>query len=81
MKKLFLVLALTASIALSGCNYKLFDTNYRFDVAVIRLPDGSVITGEVQSWRDFEDGDQIEVKVDGTVYLVHSTNVALLKIK
>ena len=33
--------------------------------------------GAVQSWTDYEDGDQIQVKIDGITYLVHSSNIAL----
>ena len=49
--------------------------------AMIRLPDGSVVDGAVESWRDFEDGDQLQIKIDGVTYLVHSTNVALINDK
>ena len=74
-----LIAALIAAMALSGCgNRALFDTTYTFDRAIISLPDGSIIDGKVQSWTDYEDGDQIQVKIDGTTYLVHSSEVALI---
>ena len=79
MKKIVAVMLLTAMLTVSGCNYKILDTNYNYDRAMIGLPDGTIITGEVDSWRDFEDGDQIEVEIDGTVYLAHSSNVVLIK--
>jgi ABC-type glycerol-3-phosphate transport system substrate-binding protein len=73
------VLLTLAALALAGCgNKQMFDTNYKFDRAIISLPNGEVITGEVQSWMDFEDGDQIQVKIDGKVYLVHSSNATLI---
>ena len=73
-----MLLVLTA-LALTACgNRQMFDTNFKFDRAIISLPNGDVITGEVQSWRDFEDGDQIQVKIDGKTYLVHSSNAALI---
>jgi len=73
------VLLALAALALAGCgNKQMFDTNYKFDRAIISLPNGEVITGEVQSWMDFEDGDQIQVKIDGKVYLVHSSNATLI---
>ena len=73
-----MLLTLTA-LALAACgNRQIFDTNFKFDRAIISLPNGDVITGEVQSWRDFEDGDQIQVKIDGKVYLVHSSNATLI---
>lgn len=63
---------------LSGCNKQIVDTVYKYDRAIIYLPDGTVVDGKVQSWTDFEDGDQIQVKVDGKTYLVHSSNVVLI---
>ena len=76
MKKILLVL-LTALI-LSGCgNQQILDLSYRFDYAEIAMPDGRVIEGKVDSWRDFEDGDQIQVVIDGVTYLTHISNVVL----
>ena len=63
---------------LSGCNKQMIDITYKFDRAIIQLPDGTVIDGKVQSWTDFEDGDQIQVKIDGVTYLVHSSDIALI---
>lgn len=63
---------------LCGCNYQMIDTKYTFDRAIIQLPDGTMVDGKVQSWRDYEDGDQIQVKIDGVTYLVHSSDVALI---
>lgn len=64
---------------LSGCgNRQLFDTTYTFDRAIISMPDGSIISGTVSSWKDYEDGDQIQVVIDGTTYLVHSSNIVLM---
>lgn len=63
---------------LSGCNKQVFDTTFKYNRAIIQLPNGTVIDGKVQSWTDFEDGDQIQVKVDGKTYLVHSSNVVLI---
>ena len=76
-----IIIALIAAMTLAGCtigNRTLFDTTYVFDRAIISLPDGSIIEGKVQSWTDYESGDQIQVNIDGTTYLVHSSNVALI---
>lgn len=76
---LLLLVCVIAISALSGCgNKQFFDTTYTFDKAIVSLPDGTVIEGDVDSWKDYEDGDQIQVKIDGKVYLVHSTNIALI---
>lgn len=80
MKKrvLAVISAIILCLALAGCNKQVFDTTYSFSSAIISLPDGRVVTGEVQSWKDYEDGDQIQVKIDGVTYLVHSSNVVLI---
>ena len=65
-------------VGLTSCNKQIFDTTYSFDKAIIELPNGDVIEGEVKSWTDYDDGDQIQVNIDGTTYLVHSSNVTLI---
>ena len=42
------------------------------------LPDGSYVEGPVQSWRDYDDGDQLQVTIDGVTYLTHASNVVLM---
>ena len=64
---------------LTGCNRQVIDTTFSYDNAILALPDGSVISGKIESWKDYDDGDQIQVKIDGTTYLVHSANIALIK--
>lgn len=54
-------------------------TVFSYDNAILALPDGSVISGKIESWKDYDDGDQIQVKIDGTIYLVHSVNIVLIK--
>ena len=81
MKKILttlLVLALSAAI-LTGCNKQIIDLTYEYDRAIIYLPNGEIVEGEVEGWTDYEDGDQIQVKIDGVIYLVHSTDVVLIK--
>lgn len=58
--------------------YQWFDTAYSYDRAIIKLPNGEIIDGKCQSWRDYEDGDQLQVKVNGKTYLTHATNVVLI---
>ena len=79
-KRIVLVLLLVAiCLGLCACGNKdMWDTVYTYDRVIISLADDSVVTGRVQNWRDYEDGDQIQVKVDGKTYLVHSMNVTLI---
>ena len=69
----FMILTTTTS-----CNKQIVDTTYTFDTAVIYVG-GEWITVDVDSWTDYSDGDQIQVKAkDGTTYLVHSNNITLI---
>ena len=82
MKKLIallLAVILLMGIALlAGCNKQMVDLTYSYEYAIIGLPNGEVVEGKVSSWTDFEDGDQIQVKIGGKTYLVHSSNVVLI---
>lgn len=82
MKKLFaliLTIIIIMVIAMTGCgNRQVFDTTYTFERAIVSLPNGEVIEGKVTSWKDYDDGDQIQVKIDGKTYLVHSSNIVLI---
>ena len=82
MKKVFVILLavlLTVNIAvLAGCNKQVMDLTYSYEYAIIALPNGEVVEGKVSSWTDYEDGDQLQVKINGKTYLVHSSNVVLI---
>jgi len=82
MKK-YIAIALAAVLLigvliLAGCNKQLVDMTYSYEYAIIALPNGEIVEGKVSSWTDFEDGDQLQVKIDGKTYLVHSSNVVLI---
>ena len=73
------VLLVAASLlVLAGCNKQMVDLTYSYERAILSLPNGEIVEGKVSSWTDFEDGDQIQVKIDGKTYLVHSSNVVLI---
>lgn len=80
MKKILTItmIALLMVATLSGCNKQFFDTTYNFDRAIISLPNGETVEGKIDSWTDYEDGDQIQVKINGVTYLVHSSDVVLI---
>ena len=79
MKRIICFLLLTVFVIVAcGCNRQIFDVQYTFNYAIIQLPNGAEVEGEVESWTDYEDGDQIQVKINGVVYLVHSTDIALI---
>ena len=80
MKKfIFVILILAMMLVMTGCyNKQLIDVTYYYEQAVISLPNGEIVEGKIDSWTDYEDGDQIQVKIDGKNYLVHSSNVVLI---
>lgn len=80
MKKIIsIIICLVLVLSLTSCgNKNLLDLTYTFNHAILSLPDGSIVEGQVQSWRDYEDDDQIQVKINDIVYLVHSSNVVLM---
>ena len=78
MKQIFALSAVVLILLLAGCNKQMVDMTYSYEYAIISLPNGEVVEGKVSSWTDFEDGDQIQVKIAGKTYLVHSSNVALI---
>ena len=78
-KKLAIVVSgIVLALSLTGCNKQLVDLTYSYERAIISLPNGEIIDGKVQSWTDYEDGDQIQVKIDGVTYLVHASQVVLI---
>ena len=84
MKKKVSILAIVCIVILSGCfggcgcNRQLIDTTYKFDKAIIDLGT-EVITVEIKSWKDFEDGEYQITTKDGEVYLTHSSRCVLIK--
>lgn len=85
MKKLKILLLgimiLGGLLLLAGCgNYDHWDTEYTFDRAIVILNDGTKMEIEIEQWRDYEDGEQIQIKgKDGKTYLVSSFNTILIK--
>ena len=84
MKKRVALIIFLAIILISctGCYNKQFiDITRHYDRAIIYLPNGEVVEGRVSSWTswtDFEDGDAVQIKIDGKTYLTHLCNVCLI---
>jgi len=73
------ILLIMCAGIITACNYNTIDLTYAYDYAYIELQNGEVVEGKVTSWRDFEDGDQLQITVEGKTYLVHSSNCTLVK--
>lgn len=84
-KIIIIVLALIMILTIIfcvGCNMQIIDTKWSFDYAYIDLGNGKIIEGNVDSWKDWDDSDMIQVTMkDGKTYFTHSTNVVLIKYK
>lgn len=79
MKKLAIIVSsIILAVSLVACNKQVVDLTYSYERAIISLPNGEIVEGKVQSWTDFEDGDQIQVKIDGVTYLLHASQVVLI---
>ena len=79
MKKLAIIVSsIVLTVSLAACNKQIVDLTYSYERAIISLPNDEIVEGKVQSWTDFEDGDQIQVKIDGVTYLVHASQVVLI---
>ena len=78
MKKL-VTIGLIVSL-LTGCQankkYDILDTQ-GYNYVIMKLPNGEIIEGQIQYWRDFE-GEQLEIKINNVIYLVSSYNCVLM---
>lgn len=73
-----LIIAITLISTLSSCgNQQWFDITYTFNYAWVTLGDNTIVHGIVQSWKDFDNSDMIQVKINGETYLSHSSNIVL----
>ena len=79
MKKLAIIVSsIILAVYLAACNKQVVNLTYSYERAIVSLPNGEIVEGKVQSWTDFEDGDQIQVKIDGVTYLLHASQVVLI---
>ena len=77
MKKL--ILALLATLSLTACNKQLIDLNYNYK-KVHHFDTHRCY--EISSWRDYEDGDQIQVDIKGYGrVLFYANQIALIEDK
>lgn len=75
MKKI--TLALLATLSLTGCNRQLLDLNYNYKKVHVF---NDYHCYEIDSWRDYSDGDQIQVEIKGYgKVLFHANQIALIE--
>ncbi len=87
-KKTWIIIAAVAVLLVVGVviywethygNRQLMDMKYRFDKAIISLPNGEVVEGKISSWLDYADSDVVQVTIGGKTYLTHYSNVCLIE--
>lgn len=80
MKKFVIVMlaAVTLLVVCGACNMQVVDTTWSYEKGIITLPNGDVVEGKVETWREYSDSDMLQVKIDGKQYLTHSVNVVLI---
>lgn len=76
-------LLVVGALVLSGCslgNREVgWDLKQSFDEAIIILHNGEMIEGKIDSWRDFDKSDAVQVTIEGVTYLTHYSNVILIR--
>ena len=79
-KRLLLLFTLLVMPLLAACGNKdILGLTYTFEYATVKLPDGTIIDGEVKEWAREDKTDSICVTFkDGKgTYFTHATNVVL----
>ncbi len=78
-KKLILLTLLFIPILTSCGNKDILGMTYTFKYATVRLPDGTIVNGEVKEWARNSETDSVRVTFlgDKGEYLTHFSNVTL----
>lgn len=81
---LVVILAVVVAV-LSGCSQtktgnRIVDGKdvQTFTHAIVKIGDDLVVKGAVTQWRDYKDGDEVQVLIGGKYYLTHYSNVVLI---
>ena len=76
MKKYLLLFIIP--LLLTGCNYKIIDTKYTFDKIICNY-DGDKFELKVDSWKDYADGEQIQIESGGKIYLLSMNKCYMIR--
>lgn len=77
-KKLFLLILLLPLLTACG-NKDVLGLTYTFNHATVKLPDGTIISGDVEEWARNSKSDSVRVtfKDEKGTYFTHASNVVL----
>ena len=85
MKKIIaLIFAITIMCGiLAGCamtgNRSFIDTTYNCTRGIVYSPNGEKIAeGRIESWHDYDDSDQLQVRIGGKTYLTAAENIVMI---
>ena len=78
-KRLLLLSTLLVVPLLASCGNKdILGLTYTFEYASVKLPDGTIIDGQVKEWaQDKTDSIRVTFKDGKGTYFTHATNVVL----
>lgn len=55
MKKCIAIFLVTIAMSvLFGCNRQVIDLTYSYDYVQIKMPDGTIVEGKLDSWHDYD---------------------------
>lgn len=78
MKRILSVIIIVFVVFMAtGCNKQIFDLDYTFKKAVCNY-DGDKFELNIDKWKDYEDGEQIQVKSGGKTYLLSANKCYLI---
>jgi len=76
---LIFILGIYSAVTFISSNYDILNFDHNIDVANVRLQNGDIVSGEVDSWK-YIDNEQLMIEIDGVVYRVHSSNVDMFRV-
>jgi len=62
---------------MTGCNKQIIDLDYTYDKAICNYS-GTKFELKIDNWKDY-DGEQLQVKSNGKIYLLSANNCYLVK--
>ena len=79
MNRLAIAILSIATLSLTGCNKQIIDLNYKY-TKIHNFETRRCY--EINSWRDYEDSDQIQVEINGYgKVLFYANQIALIENK
>ena len=77
-KKIAIILLIVViAVMFTACNKQIIDLNFKYTRAYVNIG-GTWTDVKIKTWTDYEDGEQIQIKLeDDTMLLLHASNCIL----